>query len=56
MHTALKTATELDIEIDIFNCPGWNQSGCPWIEPEQAMRYLMSSGLQSAVTQSVIGG
>jgi hypothetical protein len=40
MHTALKTASELDIEIGIFNCPGWSQSGGPWIKPEQAMRYL----------------
>lgn len=43
MHTALKTAGELDIEIGIFNCPGWSQSGGPWIKPEQAMRYLASA-------------
>ncbi|MCL1821606.1 MAG: hypothetical protein FWG22_02160 [Prolixibacteraceae bacterium] len=43
MHTALKTATDLNIEIGIFNCPGWSQSGGPWIKPEQAMRYLASS-------------
>jgi hypothetical protein len=40
LHTALKTASELDIEIGIFNCPGWSQSGGPWIKPEQSMRYL----------------
>ncbi|KAA6314532.1 hypothetical protein EZS27_034862, partial [termite gut metagenome] len=45
LHTALKTATELDIEIGLFNCPGWSQSGGPWIKPEQAMRYLASSEL-----------
>ncbi|HMI03259.1 MAG TPA: glycosyl hydrolase [Pedobacter sp.] len=43
MHTALKTATELDIEIGIFNSPGWSQSGGPWIKPAQAMRYLKST-------------
>ena len=43
LHTALKTATELDIEIGIFNSPGWSQSGGPWIKPEQSMRYLTSS-------------
>ncbi|MGI6572026.1 MAG: glycosyl hydrolase [Fermentimonas sp.] len=43
MHLALKTATELDIEIGIFNSPGWSQSGGPWIKPEEAMRYLASS-------------
>ncbi|MBQ9889049.1 MAG: glycoside hydrolase family 2 [Bacteroidales bacterium] len=40
LHAALKKATELDIEIGIFNCPGWSQSGGPWIEPQQSMRYL----------------
>ena len=40
MHAALKRASELDIEIGIFNCPGWSQSGGPWIKPEQSMRYL----------------
>ena len=42
-HAALKKATELDIEIGIFNCPGWSQSGGPWVKPEQSMRYLASS-------------
>jgi hypothetical protein len=46
MHTALKTASELDIEIGIFNCPGWSQSGGPWIQPNQAMRYLASSEIR----------
>jgi hypothetical protein len=45
LHTALKTATELNIEIGIFNSPGWSQSGGPWIKPEQSMRYLSSSEL-----------
>lgn len=43
MHTALKTATALNIEIGIFNSPGWSQSGGPWVKPAQAMRYLASS-------------
>lgn len=43
LHTALKTATDLNIEIGIFNSPGWSQSGGPWIQPEEAMRYLASS-------------
>lgn len=29
LHAALKKATELDIEIGIFNSPGWSQSGGP---------------------------
>jgi len=43
LHLALKTATELNIEIGIFNSPGWSQSGGPWIKPEESMRYLASS-------------
>lgn len=43
IHQALKTAGELDIEIGIFNCPGWSQSGGPWITPEQSMRHIVSS-------------
>ncbi|MDR1581679.1 MAG: glycoside hydrolase family 2 [Prevotellaceae bacterium] len=42
IHTAMKTATELNIEIGMFNCPGWSQSGGPWIKSSQAMRYLTS--------------
>lgn len=43
LHTALKTATRLNIEIGIFNSPGWSQSGGPWIKPTEAMRYLAST-------------
>lgn len=43
LHTALKKAAELNIEIGIFNSPGWSQSGGPWVKPEQAMRYLSIS-------------
>lgn len=46
LHLALKTATELDIEIGIFNSPGWSQSGGPWIKPEESMRYLTSSEIK----------
>jgi hypothetical protein len=43
LHIALKTATELNIEIGIFNSPGWSQSGGPWVKSENAMRYLTAS-------------
>ncbi|MFD0794841.1 glycosyl hydrolase [Mucilaginibacter litoreus] len=43
LHAALKTAGDLNIQIGIFNSPGWSQSGGPWIKPEQSMRYLTSS-------------
>lgn len=43
LHAALKKATELNIEIGIFNSPGWSQSGGSWVKSSQAMRYLASS-------------
>ena len=49
MHTMFKTAGELDIEVGLFNCPGWSQSGGPWVKPEQSMRYL------AAVNETVQG-
>ena len=45
LHAALKKATELDIEIGIFNSPGWSQSGGPWIQPQQSMRYLAQESI-----------
>jgi hypothetical protein len=54
LHTALKTATELNIEIGIFNSPGWSQSGGPWIKAEQAMRYLAASELRVKGPQKLI--
>ncbi|MDR1372680.1 MAG: glycoside hydrolase family 2 [Dysgonamonadaceae bacterium] len=47
IHTTLKKATELDIEIGMFNCPGWSQSGGPWIDAHQSMRYL--AGIQRRI-------
>ena len=38
LRTALKVAGELGIEMGLFNCPGWSQSGGPWIKPEESMR------------------
>ena len=43
LHAAMKTATELNIEIGVFNSPGWSQSGGPWINSGEAMRYLTAS-------------
>ena len=46
LHAALKTATLLNIEIGIFNSPGWSQSGGPWVKASAAMRYLTASELR----------
>jgi hypothetical protein len=61
LHTALKKATELNIDIGIFNSPGWSQSGGPWIKPEQSMRYLNSfeyhiTGPQTVNTELPVPG
>ena len=45
LHTALIKATQLGIDIGIFNCPGWSQSGGPWITPDHSMRYLKAKEL-----------
>ncbi|WP_157986276.1 glycosyl hydrolase [Chitinophaga alhagiae] len=37
---AIRTAGRLGIDIGLFNSPGWSQSGGPWVQPRQAMRYL----------------
>ena len=46
LHTALKTAGQLGIEIGIFKGPGWSQSGGPWIKPTESMRYLASKQVE----------
>jgi len=43
LATAFETASRIDIEIGIFNSPGWSQSGGPWVKPEAAMRRLVAS-------------
>lgn len=54
IHAALKTATELNIEIGIFNSPGWSQSGGPWVKSDAAMRYLTASELRVKGPQKLI--
>ncbi|NLX95946.1 MAG: hypothetical protein GXY83_07205 [Rhodopirellula sp.] len=40
---AIREGGRVGVDIGMFNCPGWSQSGGPWIKPEQAMRYLVCS-------------
>ncbi|MBQ3749540.1 MAG: hypothetical protein II863_19185 [Kiritimatiellae bacterium] len=57
LRTAFKTAGELGIEMGIFNCPGWSQSGGPWINPEEAMRnYNPTNGVGWEVSRNRSGG
>jgi len=41
LKSAFKTADSLGMKIGLFNSPGWSQSGGPWIDPKQSMRYLL---------------
>lgn len=43
MQFAIKEGSRIGINVSTFNSPGWSQSGGPWIKPEQAMKYLVSS-------------
>ncbi len=43
MVHAVNEGKRLGVDIGAFNCPGWSQSGGPWVEPEMAMRYLTYS-------------
>lgn len=40
---AVREGTRLGVDIGLFNCPGWSQSGGPWVKPEQSMRYIVQS-------------
>jgi hypothetical protein len=39
---AIREGQRLGVDIGMFNCPGWSQSGGPWVKPTEAMRYLVS--------------
>jgi hypothetical protein len=39
---AVREGTRLGVDIGFFNCPGWSQSGGPWVKPSEAMRHLVS--------------
>jgi hypothetical protein len=43
MVHAVNEGKRLGVDIGSFNCPGWSQSGGPWIGSEQAMRHLVYS-------------
>ncbi len=43
MVHAVNEGKRIGVDIGSFNCPGWSQSGGPWVKPEMAMRYLTYS-------------
>ena len=40
---AIREGGRTGVNIGLFNCPGWSQSGGPWIQPTETMRYLVAS-------------
>lgn len=40
---AIREGGRIGVNIGLFNCPGWSQSGGPWISSDKTMRYLASS-------------
>ncbi len=38
---AIREGGRLGVDVGLFNSPGWSQSGGPWVQPEQAMRYAV---------------
>lgn len=50
LQFAVEKAAEYNIDIGLFNSPGWSQSGGPWVDESQSMRYL------DAREYSVTGG
>ncbi|WP_282035769.1 glycosyl hydrolase [Saccharicrinis aurantiacus] len=43
MVHAVVEGKRIGIDIGVFNCPGWSQSGGPWVDYTKAMRYLTYS-------------
>lgn len=43
MVQAVTEGKRIGVDIGIFNCPGWSQSGGPWVTYDKAMRYLTYS-------------
>lgn len=39
----IREGDRVGVNIGLFNSPGWSQSGGPWVKPDQAMRFVVSS-------------
>tara|TARA_R110002033_G_scaffold171186_1_gene217535 strand:- start:13742 stop:16996 length:3255 start_codon:yes stop_codon:yes gene_type:complete len=46
MVHAVVEGKRIGVDIGIFNCPGWSQSGGPWVDSTKAMRYLTYSEIK----------
>ena len=52
---AVREGSRIGVDVGLFNCPGWSQSGGPWIKPGQAMRYVVLPELQLKGSQHFEG-
>lgn len=43
MVLAVNEGKRIGVNIGVFSCPGWSQSGGLWVKPEMAMRYITYS-------------
>jgi len=43
MRWSIKEGYRTGVDIGVFNSAGWSQSGGPWVTPDKAMRFLVSS-------------
>ena len=50
MQHAIKEGSRLGVKISMFNSPGWSQSGGPWIEGSESMRFIVYS------EKDIVGG
>ncbi len=46
MQHAFSEAERLGLEITVHGCPGWSESGGPWVKPEHAMQELTKSAVR----------
>ena len=54
-RSRLREGDRIGVRVGMFNCPGWSQSGGPWMKPEQSMRYLVSAETRVAGGQTFRG-
>lgn len=52
---AIREGGRIGVNIGMFNCPGWSQSGGPWIKPNETMRYLATSETRVSGPQKFSG-
>ena len=53
MVHAVTEGKRIGVDIGIFNCPGWSQSGGPWVDYTKAMRYLTYSETKVKGNQTI---